>query len=413
MNTHSANAPERSLPLEQARRLILKQLDELGLRANLRTLGADILCVQASLLTADSKEAARGAGKGLLAAAEVGALYEALEHYLSDNLPPASFHRQPFSYFASHPHFASDDAVNLLVQKQQGSIVCRTYRSLVDDQPFSYPLALTCPRYNEFPLQDDPTDLRALRRYSSNNGTAIGASYDEALLHALNESIERDALSVFLLNHFYYQRPHSLRRIDPSQLSPDARAYWRELSLQLKGEVILLDISSEFCATTCLAFINSPCAMPTVYGTGTSLTPNHAAWRALTELAQLKRLEAEPPLHAYLLNAQRHLAQFPRLLRCLQFNTDHLLGQPVEWVNLQGSPQPMPLSEQIAHLVKDLAKHGLVSGVCTLFKSHLGTALVNVVVPGLERFFLVSTGNIVVPHRRGRDLCGSPEAVAV
>ena len=408
MNNLPAIAAERCQSLEHAHQQILAQLSALKLRPQLRDVGETGLCVKACLYDTHSTEVARGAGKGYPAAARVGALYEALEHYLSDDLHASPLHRQTFSYFAAPPRLGDDSALHMLVVQQENAIVCRTYHSLVDGQAFSYPLALTCPRYCEQPLHDDPTDLRALRRYSSNSGTAIGATHDEALLHALNENIERDALSLFLLEHFYYRRPLGLCRVDPASLGAEALSVMHALSQQFNAEVVLLDISREFRATTCLAFINKPSAMPAVYGTGTSLAPPHAAWRALTELAQLQMLAAEPPLQGYLLNAQRHLARFPRLQRCLRFSPEYLMTRPVEWVQLHSRQASTDLGEQINHLVDDLARHDLTPGVCSLFQSELGTTLVQVVVPGLERFFLVSTGNIVVPQQRGRRLCGEP-----
>ncbi|WP_193559439.1 YcaO-like family protein [Pseudomonas nabeulensis] len=408
MNTPPTIAQERSQSLEQAHQQILAQLDMLKLRPHLRTVGKGDLCVQACLYDEHSTEVARGSGKGNLAAARVGALYEALEHYLSDDLHASPLHRQAYGHFAGQPRFGDDSALALLIAQQEDAIVCRTYRCLVDSTLFSYPIALTCPHYCEHPLHDDLTDLRAVRRYSSNSGTAIGASYDEAMLHALNETVERDALSLFLLQHFYYQATLGLRRVDPQSLGPEARDLLHSLGQQLNAEVILLDISREFCATTCLAFTDRSSLLPAVYGTGTSLTPTHAAWRALTELAQLQLLATEPPLYNYLLNAQRHLARFARLQRCLQFAPERLLAQPVEWVQLPQRQACADLGQQITCLTDDLASHDLTPGVCKLFESPLGTALVHVVIPGLERFFLVSTGNIVVAQQRGRRLCGAP-----
>lgn len=412
MHTHPAIVPERSQSLTHAHQQIVAQLSALKLRARLRTVGDAALCVQARVYNAQSTEVARGAGKGHLAAARAGALYEALEHYLSDDLQASPLHRQASSYFAADSRFDDDSALAMLTAQQEDAIVCRTYRSLVDDQPFSYPLALTCPRYCEQPLHDDPTDLRALRRYSSNSGTAIGATGDEALLHALNENIERDALSLFLLEQFYYQRPSGLRRVDPRSLGPEARTVLQALHQRFNAEVVVLDISREFCATTCLAFINAPSTMPVVYGSGTSLTPTHAAWRALAELAQLQALATEPPLSCHMLNAQRHLAPFARLQRCLQFTPEHLMAQPVEWVHLNEHESLPDLGEQITRLVGDMVSHNLTPGVCTLFQSPLGTTLVHAVIPGLERFFLVATGNVVVPQQRGRRLCGKPQGVS-
>lgn len=139
----------------------------------------------------------------------------------------------------------------------------------------------------------------------------------------------------------------------------------------------------------------------------------HGAWRALTELVQLHHGANEPELTHCLSNAERHLKQFPRLLRCLRFDLNPLLNQSEQqYVALPHAHDQKPLAEQIDLLAKDLQQQGRTLGISTLHQTRLGTTLVNVVIPGLERFFVVSSGNVVVPQARGRRL-ERPQGVSV
>ncbi|WP_238340412.1 hypothetical protein [Pseudomonas sp. SWRI92] len=75
-------APERELSLAQAARQIEAELLALGLQSSLRALGNRVVSVQAEV--GNSRAKVMGCGKGYAESARVGALYEALEHYLSD-----------------------------------------------------------------------------------------------------------------------------------------------------------------------------------------------------------------------------------------------------------------------------------------------------------------------------------------
>jgi ribosomal protein S12 methylthiotransferase accessory factor len=133
----------------------------------------------------------------------------------------------------------------------------------------------------------------------------------------------------------------------------------------------------------------------------------------LTELVQLHHTASEPELQYFLSNAQRHLSPFPRLLRCLQFDLYPLLTLCKQLtVQLPDAVNERPLAEQINLLAEDLQRHGRTLGVHRLHQTPLGTTLVNVVIPGLERFFVVSSGNVVIPQARGRRLQKHQEVAA-
>jgi ribosomal protein S12 methylthiotransferase accessory factor len=259
------------------------------------------------------------------------------------------------------------------------------------------------PRYPNAPLPADTTDYRSLRRYSSSSGTAIGATLDEAILHGLNECLERDAVSLFLLDHFYYQNATPLRIVQRMPSDEALGQLWADAQAEIGAEIVLLDISTEFAATTCLAFANLPGEPVNVFGSGTSITPLHAAHRALTELVQLRLNAREAPLRQYLSSAERHMAGFARLQRCMRFEPGHLLDTRTQQIiTLPKAAEARPLKLQIEQLAGSLQQHGYTAGASTLYRSEAGTTLVNVVVPGLERFYIVSSGNVVVPMDRGR-----------
>ncbi|MFJ4195941.1 YcaO-like family protein [Pseudomonas sp. NPDC089534] len=406
---NKAKVVERELTIAQACRRVEIELGRQGLAPSTRTFGNDLVLVHATLTGPDNRQA-HGSGKGYLEHARLGALFEALEHQWAEDHCTADTHTVSADYFADTTLFANDH-VHILLNAEQGThIVCRDYVQHKTRTRFSYPVALISPHYADRPLEQDCTDYRALRRYSSNSGTAIGATYDEALLHATNECIERDAVSLFLLDHFYYENLSPLRHVIRPEQDDALGRLWTDAEREIGAEIVLLDISTEFKARTFLAFSKASGFPVQVFGSGCSLDPRHGAWRALTELVQMHFAAANDEYRNSLLNAQRHLQRFTRLLRCLQFNTEALLQRsPRLSVALPDTGVDSSLTEQIDRLAADLEYHGHVLGVTTLHQTDLGTTVVNVVIPGLERFFTVSSGNVVVPNARGRKLENKPQ----
>ncbi len=98
-----------------------------------------------------------------------------------------------------------DKAISLLAENFKDSEVpCRQYQCLKTGANIYYPLFLTFPSYlSQVDRSNDSLDSFApLYRYSTNSGTAIGGNFEEAMIHAINEIVERDATSIFLLKNF-------------------------------------------------------------------------------------------------------------------------------------------------------------------------------------------------------------------
>lgn len=397
---------ERELTLFDAHVRIHQELASLGLSSTLHVAGNTVVNARVLLSSSDASRQTGGSGKGYKEAACTGAYFEALEHYLTEfHGKQAPIELIPAHHFSRRDYLTDDSVLDVIYQDQDSTLACRRYTSPLDDHSFCYPLALSLPGYSEAPVNGDTFNYASLKRYCCNSGIAIGATWNEAVLHAINECLERDALSLFLLHHFYYLHDHPLRMLNRPAAHEPLFQLWSNVEKELDTQVIVLDISSEFLARTYLAF-TVPCIRPVgLFGSGTSLCPEHAVSRALTELAQMVLAVQQPDVARLLRLQDCHLAPFPRLQRCLQLDTDDLLARAVTHRVQLPVPQPkQPVSEHIRRLAEDIRSHQKELGVSVMYHTALGTTLANVVIPGLERFYIVTSGNVVIPQARGLQL---------
>ncbi|MFK3773912.1 YcaO-like family protein [Pseudomonas sp. NPDC089406] len=390
---------EYSLGVAMARAEV--QLAALGLHLEETQLGEGLGSVLVRLNDRASGRTAHGSGKGMLEEARVGARFEALEHYLDEH-QPRQLHLRDCNSLADQAYLQDDFLRPWLLAQSGRYLACQRYTDLQARPLFDYPIGVTLPDYADQALPGDDFDHRGLRRYSSNDGAAIGASRDEALLHALNQLIERDALSLFMLRHFYYQTGEPLlQMLRPSAGTPLANR-WDEAERCLHSPIAVLDISNEFASRSFLALCLQPASplQASVVGCGASLDPWLGIRRAVSELVQLQLNSRLPQATHQLQQAAGALAAWPKLQRCQRRDIAALLGNS-RYCSLAEPPPAQTVARQLQMLVEDLHRHGHQVGLCEVFRGAQGISLVNAVVPGLERFHLVSSGNLVLPGPRG------------
>jgi ribosomal protein S12 methylthiotransferase accessory factor len=241
-------------------------------------------------------------------------------------------------------------------------------------------------------------------RYSCNSGSAVGVTLGEALLHALNETIERDALSLFLVRAFLCGADLRPTVIDPATLPRDLTCAYSAAERLTGSPVHLLDITSDLGVPTMLAY-----TAPTAHhrhrrGVGTSLSASHAAWRALTELVQTTVGERLAWSGAPLRDEPAGLAGYPELRACVRFDlTGHLHHARTVPHSYAGGVPDHP-RDQLRELVSILAAHGHVPYRRVVAALPGEIVAVHAIVPGLERFMLITDGNLVLPGPRGHAL---------
>jgi len=404
---------ERHFSLPDATRRIQAAYDALGIRYATSVVGQDPCAALTELHDADRTLLTGGWGKGAREAAAVGSLYEAMEHLLMDRHAGHDAQVRAVEDLIAllDPDLTRYLPGALLFDQIEETIATRRYTGLGGATDFHYPVALSAPTYADAPLPGDTFDYAPLRRYASNSGTAIGGSLEEALLHALNECAERDAISLFLLSHFFHARNEALRVVSPAGLPADVAGLYRQVSQCVDADICLLDISSTPGITSCLAVAHLCYDHARPYGAGASLNPAHAARRALHELLQSHLAlasDAAPARagRAASVHPVQLLQQWPRLQPSARMDIeDRLASQPIVAVRLEDRPAG-PVASQIQQISQALQADGLVAGYNVIHTFDNGITLVNAVVPRFERFYLVTLGHVVVPGRRG----GAPGA---
>ncbi|MFE3021853.1 YcaO-like family protein [Streptomyces sp. NPDC059256] len=349
-----------------------------------------------------------GLGKGSRDEARTGALFEALEHYLCgvEGLDPAEILLVRGHALAEGP-LARDIAVQLLGRAPDQPLGCLPYRSLVGEPDTYIPLFLSMPEYlgaaGTRARRDagDTYDYRGIGRYSVNNGWAAGADPVEAAVHAINELIERDALSLLLIGQFLRERPERLTVVDPATLPDDVAALLAFATAHTGRQVHLIDMTTDLGVPAYSAYLPAPQGQPArICGWGASLSRRYAISRAVTELVQLHSTIGLRDQYAHLLPEQRDdTGPYPTLHAC--YLSDFTSALPS--ARLRAYEDTMPPDTPQGHLDRLLAvlrSHGL----SVYQRDHYVTAdlaVVNVLVPGLERFMLVTDGQVVVPGDRG------------
>lgn len=351
-----------------------------------------------------------GYGKGDPEPARAGALFEALEHYLSslDGFTADDLQLRSADELARGP-LARDLAVALLAEAPAGPLGCMTAASARTGEEVAVPVFLSVPDY-VLPAGErlrreagDAFDYTALQRYSFNNGWAAGVNPAEAIVHAVNEVVERDALSLLLIDQFLGRRRRPLKIVDPATL-PDELALFLKHAGDVTGKPIhLIDMTTELEIPAFLAFCPPDPGTPArIRGCGASLSRENAIRRALSELIQLCLVDrcASPEQKAEELDGLPDLTVGYPVLRACRFADFTPLLAGAERVAYVENDAPDTPEGHEDRLLDVLAAHGFEVYV----RRHYTTgdiAVVNVFVPGMERFLLITDGVLVLPGGRG------------
>lgn len=346
---------------------------------------------------------AHGLGKGDRDVARAGALFEALEHQLSglDCLDDATVSLRPVSDIVSGP-LARDVAVGMLAEGSAGSLACWSFRAMAGAATLDVPIFLSLPEYVEDagdPVRErlgDRYDYVHVGRYACNSGWAAGCDPVDATVHALNEAIERDSLSLLLTEQFIH-RGRPLRLIDPATLPTEPADLLARAEEVARTPVHLVDMTTDIGVPSILAFVAPPTGAPArIRGCGASLSMEYAITRSLTELVQARVCydKDEPSTQV------DQTIGYPTLHACRRADLTPLLPGAA-LVPFIATPAPETPAGHRDRLVELLSDRGYTPYLREHYVSG-NIAVVNVTVPGLERFMLITDGILVVPGQRGR-----------
>jgi ribosomal protein S12 methylthiotransferase accessory factor len=280
---------ERGLPLDTALARGLAAAGELGLTPRFTPLlDADPgswQCVLGSPV--DCQPTATGFGRGDRATARVGALFEALEHYLSglNGLRNRQV-RLRDAHEVAHGPLASDPLIAGLANGPARELGCVRYQTLDGSAEVDVPVFLTIPEYRGEPGESARLTVEDFYDYSTAepcveaSGWAAGSYVAEALVHAVNEAVERDALAQLVAG----EHGQPLRVVDPATLADDLADLMVAASARCGRRVHLIDMTSDLDIPAFYA-VQEAGGRPAA-GSAAALSSRVAAGRALTELIQ-------------------------------------------------------------------------------------------------------------------------------
>ncbi len=395
-----ANSPHTSLNLFE------EEVLKLGLAYKIAFIGGEPKTTRCWLHHADGTVADVGNGKGIGLQSEISAKYEALEHYLSTQKSglhkesiPLSFDEiegtlsdvnrtaLPSCYIRLCDRFKKSPWLSL--QGYFGSFIVMPY-FLINSDYVSKPFL--CDEFDYSTLSDIPT----------NNGTAIGTSFEEAMIHAVNELIERDAISCFLLSVFGRKNPKKIRIIDKNSLPLYLGELIAKIESDYDDELLIVDIMNDLKFPVFLVTFTKQNQPIQPIGFGASLSTPYAIERAILEALQSLHLYDED-LRAEDAQILNKFNQWPKLQKCAQCNLFPLikagyysLSKFHESADCSGD-----LDEILDTIIRNLEQTDLHVFYAKHYQSGNGISCVKVVIPGIEQFHRVRLGNFAIPGARG------------
>jgi ribosomal protein S12 methylthiotransferase accessory factor len=314
-------------------------------------------------------EVADGIGRGDPESARVGAVFEALEHYLSglDGLRNRQIRLRHAHEVAAGP-LAADPLVRRLAEGPARELGCVRYHALDGSLDVDVPVFLTIPEYRGHQGEaarlrvDDFYDYATADRCVETSGWAAGSYAAEAVVHAVNEAIERDALAQLIAEQFGGEHTPPLCVVDPSTLPADLAGLLSTAVDRSGRPVHLVNMTSDVGVPAYFAFQTPESGgAPTAVGSAAGLSGHVAATRALTELIQCQTT--------------------PTTRRLPDFTAKLPDAHAVEFVGADGPTTPR---RHLAMLMELLQGKGFVPYAREQYSTR-NVAVVNVFVPGLDR----------------------------
>lgn len=383
---------ERSYPAQVAEQILEEWLAAQGLQIRTEFTSCDHKVSHICLVDAQGNSEAEGSGKGQFH--ELGAVAEAIEHFFGVKENPEKLIAVSTDTIVEQDLLGSCGIIAGLRNFPRQTVTAVEMETNIEsgEAICLVPAILTNPNLPHKYRQNNEAE-HFLARYSTNSGTALGIDYFDALVHATNEVIERHCLSHFFL-HLVGLRSEVSFKLGTKDFLAELRDQF--LNIGLLGRDIKVVLSGSFLGFYFCAVIddlpwNSGMA---VIGSGVSLSRFCAVERGVNEFVQMHCLMTDD-------------------LRCEDSTTEKLLSNEgrlsslvaPDVSNLPRDDQALnddrfPRSSEL--MFRDISDR--LSRMYPVFfrkRTEMSErfSVVSVFIPGLDRFNLIRTGNIVVPQQ--------------
>jgi ribosomal protein S12 methylthiotransferase accessory factor len=404
MSIKSSSTLERITVPNDAIRNGLDFLSNQNIEAHFTTLGNNITTIICKLMKSGNV-VATGIGKGISEQCKASALFEAIEHYFWGLSTPMT---EPTKLdLGGEDNFLKDacpDFNYICGSNHVEFSRIKFYQIDNNDNSILYPFFLTNPFWKPTSeIESKSINSYSLMRYSSNSGTAAGLTKDEAILHALLESIERDAIGIELLRTIVRKKPIPVRRLAEESLPININQLISRLSTDNSQLYGIWDISAyDIKVPVILVCVLDLMTKRKYFGSGSSLIVDYAIERALLEAVQSMHMwrtkKDLPPQNEITHNT-------PLFLRCMldRGYFGYRGGETNIDISEVFSPKTtldLTVTDQIEIIMERLTESGFNVYQRSILEDKINVS--QVVIPGLELFHLVTSRIPVLPGHRGR-----------
>jgi ribosomal protein S12 methylthiotransferase accessory factor len=385
---------ERENNFQHADRIWLEVVDKEGLQYIQKDHIAHGFISRLCYLRTKENMLIRGAGKGVTVdAIDISAKFEALEYYFSGSsyYPQANILADATEISESYKLLLCrmDTAVFLNETQSHIKIPWLLYKEYKSKDEYALPLA--CADLSYFAAQNrvDTFNYSKCNIYSSSNGLASGSTYEEALIHAILELMERDAYSYFLIDTYVLKK--APLKIDKNMLPVDLHELIKVIEKNHHNRIIIIKMYSRYGIEAYLAVFQKNNFQLRPRGFGASLVPRHAIERAISELVQSynlmqgnydtnqinkARLNKNVLINSFLkLDLKKTVESIPGLIE-FQTNTR-------DFTNVK-------LSEYLDYLIELVYNQSSSLFVNIAYKNVNGLTCLRAIIPETEEFFLAT-----------------------
>lgn len=411
--------PERALLVAEALRRFDVEVAHHGLRPEMHSFGGVYRTSHCRLFEPRQEVAVcEGSGKGRGMQSEASAKFEALEHYTSRSahLPAGLVLLATTAELEAQGIEPRLEDVPAAGQQSDELARRRTHwlrlRRLGDGAEMAAPLFVLDAAYALSPLPGNELLQVQCAAAATNSGTAIGCTADEALLHALNEQLERYSWGAALHEALLRRQGAVVRLLRKETLPGELREILAELEALHGEDVLLVDATQAGGIPAYVAIASRQETAIQPHGQGASVSRWHAIERALLELLQSLHFQRDPAFYP----SQRHhgevlerFRRWPALQRAVRHDLAGALcrgetaAHPVAFA-APGEAQAVPVSDQVRRSAAAAVRLGGEVLQATLYHSaETGVTCVRTYLPGLDNTWMLLNGSPVHPNQRAQE----------
>jgi len=406
MGLHFFNkTPEREFDPEYCQEYLFSYLNRLGLCYKLEKYGDKFPIYKAFIVDELNKRKYIGGGKGYKTQGIVSALAECSQHYLSYNTV-SNYQSNKIQILSSTEllnfvpieSFAKLSKLFNFDEKKVFSTLI--YQDIFDPKNlFYYPLCLTEIRYNK--LNNVEGD-NSLSWRSHDTGSSLGMSYNEALLHGINEWIEKHSYSIFLLEHFF-SKNNKVLFLQKESLPLYISELVNYIEKTFSDNLLIIVLKNDFGIPCILTLFSNQldCTLQPK-GLGCSLVKEYAIEKSIFEALQCRLLRNSNSVKKEITSLQ-NFSKYPLFLKAYKLDFSQINSYFINYDDLF-SYDCSNLSEQISYIYKLLYNQGGYKVYRHVFLAESsGLTSLQVLIPGLNETFLVKEGKFIVEKlKRGK-----------